>query len=44
MQIRDIINEEMENIWKGSKSASDALDSAAERGDKLLRKFEAAHQ
>ena len=44
VQIRDIINEEMENIWKGSKSASDALDSAAARGNKLLRKFESAHQ
>jgi len=44
VQIRDIINEEMENIWKGSKSASDALDSAVARGNKLLRKFEAANK
>ncbi len=43
VQIRDIINEEMEQIWKGSKSAEAALDSAAARGNKLLRKFEKAN-
>ena len=40
MQIRDIINEEMEALWNGSKSADKALDDAAARGNKLLRKFE----
>ena len=44
VQIRDIINEEMEAIWNGSKSASKALDDAARRGDKLLRKFEKANK
>ena len=44
VQIRDIINEEMEAIWNGSKSASQGLDDAAERGDKLLRKFERANK
>jgi len=43
VQIRDIINEEMEAIWNGSKSASQGLDDAAARGDKLLRKFEKAN-
>ena len=43
VQIRDIINEEMEAIWNGSKSASDAMDAAAERGNTLLRKFERAN-
>ena len=43
VQIRDIINEEMENLWKGSKSAPEALDSAVARGNELLRKFEAAN-
>ncbi|MFQ5468394.1 MAG: sn-glycerol-3-phosphate ABC transporter substrate-binding protein, partial [Kiloniellaceae bacterium] len=43
VQIRDILNEEMEAIWNGSKSADEALDSAAERGDKLLREFEKAN-
>ncbi|MBT4934397.1 MAG: sn-glycerol-3-phosphate ABC transporter substrate-binding protein UgpB [Rhodospirillaceae bacterium] len=43
VQIRDIINEEMEAIWNGSKTASQGLDDAAERGNKLLRKFEKAN-
>ena len=43
VQIRDIINEEMEAIWNGSKTADAALDDAAERGNKLLRKFEKAN-
>ena len=37
VQVRDVINAEMENIWKGSKSASDALDSAVKQGNVLLR-------
>ena len=44
VQIRDIINEELEAIWNGSKTASQGLDDAAERGDKLLRKFERANK
>jgi sn-glycerol 3-phosphate transport system substrate-binding protein len=40
VQIRDIINEELEAVWNGSKSAQDALDTAAERGNQLLREFE----
>lgn len=44
VQIRDIINEEMENIWKGSKTADAALDSAVARGNQLLRKFQAANK
>jgi sn-glycerol 3-phosphate transport system substrate-binding protein len=43
VQIRDVINEEMEAIWNGSKTPSQGLDDAAERGDKLLRKFERAN-
>jgi len=42
VQIRDIINEEMEALWSGSKTADKAFDDAADRGNKLLRKFEAA--
>ncbi|MCB9944675.1 MAG: sn-glycerol-3-phosphate ABC transporter substrate-binding protein UgpB [Geminicoccaceae bacterium] len=40
VQIRDVINEELEAVWAGSKSAQDALDTAVERGNELLRKFE----
>ncbi len=44
VQIRDIVNEELEAVWNGSKSASDALDLAVARGNKLLRKFERANK
>jgi len=44
VQIRDILNEEMEAIWSGKKTASQGLDDAASRGDKLLRKFERANK
>lgn len=44
VQIRDIINEEMEAIWAGSKTAAQGLDDAAARGNKLLRKFEKANK
>ena len=40
VQIRDVINEEMEALWGGSKNATQALDDAASRGNDLLRKFE----
>jgi sn-glycerol 3-phosphate transport system substrate-binding protein len=40
VQIRDIINEELENVWGGQKSAQQALDDAVRRGNDLLRKFE----
>ncbi len=40
MQVRDVINEEMEALWAGDKTAQEALDTAAERGNALLRKFE----
>ena len=39
-QIRGIIDEELEAVWAGDKSAQEALDSAVERGDQLLRRFE----
>jgi sn-glycerol 3-phosphate transport system substrate-binding protein len=44
VQIRDILNEEMEAIWGGKKTAAQGLDDAASRGDKLLRKFERANK
>ncbi len=40
VQIRDIINEELENVWAGKATAKDALDNAVKRGNELLRKFE----
>ena len=41
-QIRGIIDEELEAVWSGDKDAQAALDSAKQRGDQLLRRFEQA--
>ena len=41
-QIRTIIDEELEAVWAGDKDAQAALDSAVERGNALLRRFEQA--
>ena len=43
-QIRGIIDEELEAIWSGDKSAKEAMDSAKKRGDALLRRFESANR
>lgn len=43
-QIRGIIDEELEAVWAGDKSAQEALDSAKKRGDILLRRFEQANK
>ena len=44
VQIRDVINEELEAIWSGKKNARNGLDDAVSRGNKLLRKFESANR
>ncbi len=43
-QIRGIIDEELEAVWAGDKTAQEALDSAVERGNLLLRRFEQANR
>ncbi|MBB4373841.1 sn-glycerol 3-phosphate transport system substrate-binding protein [Bradyrhizobium sp. cir1] len=40
--IRGVIEDELEQAFAGQKSAQKALDSAVERGNKLLRQFERA--
>jgi len=40
--IRDVIEDELEQAFGGKKSAQAALDSAVERGNRLLRQFERA--
>ncbi len=44
VQIRDIVSEEMESMITGSKTAQEAADAVVERGNRLLRDFEAAMQ
>jgi sn-glycerol 3-phosphate transport system substrate-binding protein len=41
--VRDVIDDELEQAFSGRKSAQAALDSAVERGNKLLRQFERAN-
>jgi len=43
-QIRKIIDEELEAVWSGDKTAQVALDSAVKRGNVLLRRFEQANR
>ena len=40
--VRDAIDDELEQAFAGKKSAQAALDSAVERGNRLLRQFERA--
>jgi len=40
VQIRDIFEEEMENMLAGKKDAKAALDASVARGNEMLRRFE----
>ena len=44
VQGREVIEEEMEGVFAGNKSAKEALDNAVRRGNEILRKFEAANK
>src|ERR1700736_4609811 len=41
--VRDVIDDELEQAFRGKKSAQAALDAAVERGNRLLRSFERAN-
>jgi sn-glycerol 3-phosphate transport system substrate-binding protein len=41
--VRDVIDDELEQAFRGKKSAQAAMDSAVERGNRLLRQFERAN-
>jgi sn-glycerol 3-phosphate transport system substrate-binding protein len=43
-QIRDVVDEELEAVWSGSKNAQEALDSAVKRGNRLLKAFAASNR
>ncbi|MEO8560100.1 MAG: sn-glycerol-3-phosphate ABC transporter substrate-binding protein UgpB, partial [Rhodospirillales bacterium] len=38
--IRDVMDEELENVWSGKKDAKTALDDIVKRGNELLKKFD----
>ncbi len=44
VQVRDVINEELEALWAGDKTAAEAMADATERGNTLLRRFERSIQ
>jgi len=44
VQIRTIIDEEMEGVWSGKKSAREAIDAAVKRGNEQLERFEKANK
>jgi sn-glycerol 3-phosphate transport system substrate-binding protein len=44
VQVRTIVDEEMEQVWSGTKSPKDALDSAVKRGNEQLERFEKANK
>jgi sn-glycerol 3-phosphate transport system substrate-binding protein len=39
VQIRDVIDEELESVWAGKKTAKEALDDAVKRGNELIARF-----
>ncbi|HEX9325465.1 MAG TPA: sn-glycerol-3-phosphate ABC transporter substrate-binding protein UgpB [Reyranella sp.] len=44
VQIRDVVDEELESVWSGKKDAKAALDEAVKRGNELLKRFEAQNK
>ena len=44
VQIRTVIDEEMEQVWSGKKGAKEALDSSVTRSNELLERFEKANK
>ncbi|MBV8504069.1 MAG: sn-glycerol-3-phosphate ABC transporter substrate-binding protein UgpB [Paucibacter sp.] len=42
LQIRTIVDEELEQVWAGKKSAKEGLDAAVKRGDEQLERFQRA--
>jgi sn-glycerol 3-phosphate transport system substrate-binding protein len=44
VQIRDVMDEELEAVWAGQKTAKQGLDAAVERGNRLLADFARANR
>ena len=43
VQIRDVIDEEFQNLLAGKKAPKEALDSVVTRGNRLIADFRAAN-
>ncbi len=44
VQIRGVIDEELEQVWSGKQNAKEGLDKAIKRGNELLERFEKANK
>jgi sn-glycerol 3-phosphate transport system substrate-binding protein len=44
VQIRAIIDEELEGVWSGKQGVKEALDTAVRRGNEQLERFEKANR
>ncbi len=44
VQVRDIEDEELEQVWAGKKTAKEALDAIVKRGNEQLERFEKANK
>ncbi|WP_374669329.1 sn-glycerol-3-phosphate ABC transporter substrate-binding protein UgpB [Ramlibacter sp.] len=44
VQIRTVIDEELEGVWRGAKQPKEALDTAVKRGNELLERFQKANK
>jgi sn-glycerol 3-phosphate transport system substrate-binding protein len=44
LQIRNVIDEEMEQVWSGKKSAQEAIDATITRGNEQLERFQKANK
>jgi sn-glycerol 3-phosphate transport system substrate-binding protein len=44
VQIRDVMDEELEAVWSGVKTPEQAIDDIVRRGNQLLRQFETANR
>ena len=44
LQVRAIVDEELEQVWAGKKGAQEALDAIVKRGNEQLERFEKANK
>ncbi len=40
VQVRTVVDEELEAVWAGKKEPKEALDTAVKRGNELLERFQ----
>ena len=43
-QIRDAMDEELEPVWAGKKTAKQGLDDAVKRGNEIIDRFNKANK